>query len=281
MTTTIANKPHGILYNHDPSITVESLRATYRVPTADELRDAKEQSRRATSRSLPDNLGSRWQPVHHADWIDAVHGVAGELGLVVADQKFALSADRHDLFALFEMESDQIDRAVDHVYKVFALRTSNMQRRKSEGRTGGRVHICSNGIMTGEFLLGHKQTKNLDPVELVRDGFGKWVDQQTQLDRAVAVMKDRTLSASDVFELLGRAMIGYDDHKGFISAATARRIVDEYEQPRHECFRDRNAWSLYNAATEVMKHEARMSNDVAERLQLGMAKLLVPDVRRN
>lgn len=281
-TATAQNRPYGLLYDHDPSISYGSLRADYSVPTIEDLRAAKEASRRENSRPLPENLGAKWQPIHHADWIEAVRTAAVELDLEVTAEKFSLSKDGHDLFGLFEFEGDVSGAPDDHVYKVFALRTSNMQRQHAEGRTGGRVSICANGIMTGAFMLGHKQTNQLNPVELVRGGFEKWVDQQRTLDTAVAAMKNRDLTDGEVYEIMGRAVIGAGGQKGFLGSAAARRIVAEYEQPRHEVFAARTGWSLYNASTEAMKHEKRMSNDTGERLQLGMARLIVPaDVSLN
>lgn len=66
-----------------------------------------------------------------------------------------------------------------------------------------------------------------------------------------------------------------------MSVGFARRTRQEFEQPRHECFRERNAWSLYNAATEQLKHENRMSNAKAMEIQLGMTNLLCPPHMRN
>jgi len=33
-------------------------------------------------------------------------------------------------------------------------------------------------------------------------------------------------------------------------------VVNEFENPRHEEFKERNAWSLYRSCTEVMKSQS-------------------------
>ena len=43
---------------------------------------------------------------------------------------------------------------------------------------------------------------------------------------------------------------------GAFSSSDILPVVQEFENPRHREFNDKNAWSLYNACTEQMKSQS-------------------------
>ena len=44
--------------------------------------------------------------------------------------------------------------------------------------------------------------------------------------------------------------------RGIISALQLPKVCAEWEEPRHDDFKPRNAWSLFNAFTEILKPRA-------------------------
>ena len=56
-----------------------------------------------------------------------------------------------------------------------------------------------------------------------------------------------TASKSLVIELV---------HAGVFSSKDILPLVQEFENPRHVEFRERNAWNLYQGCTEIMKNQS-------------------------
>jgi hypothetical protein len=46
--------------------------------------------------------------------------------------------------------------------------------------------------------------------------------------------------------------------RSILPASRLRKVPQACEEPKHEEFRSRSAWSLFNAFTEVLREEARM-----------------------
>jgi len=70
---------------------------------------------------------------------------------------------------------------------------------------------------------------------------------------------DKTLAAYSMYENtpLKRAdahdLIMRSAENGAINPSDVLRVKEEYSNPRHAEFKETNAWSLFNAATEVLK----------------------------
>lgn len=70
--------------------------------------------------------------------------------------------------------------------------------------------------------------------------------------------------------------------RGIISSLQMADVCEEYEQPRHDDFRLRTAWSLFNAFTEVLRYRAITSPQtfVAATIRLNGLMLATPTVGR-
>ena len=241
-----------MLYSSNPDITVASLRETYTVPTRDDLKAAL--GERAT-----DKTGSKWSPIHHADLIEQIEKGASDAGLVIAKQEFELSDDQHDIFGCLTFESpDWFDR--DDMGLVLGFRNSNVQRMRLMGVTGSRVFICANGMIAGDFVFGFKNTtgNRTDAEVKVAEGMQNWETQARSLSGFVDHMKSCDLSEAQADNLILEGM-----RRGVYSSSQIGKIDTQYRSfadegnQYNQAFGDRNAWSLYNAVTEVGKGTAR------------------------
>lgn len=68
--------------------------------------------------------------------------------------------------------------------------------------------------------------------------------QESEITR----MKQRGLTDAEAHDLMVRAV-----KTGILPASRLPRVIDAWEEPEHEVFRPRVAWSLFNAFTEVQK----------------------------
>jgi hypothetical protein len=111
---------------------------------------------------------------------------------------------------------------------------------------GARVLVCSNGVLSAEFIVSRKHTSGIRLNE--------------SIDRALDSFMSSVRSFTELHERLRMKTIGLDAAKalvvdmaiaGALPSSHVVDVVNEFESPRHDEFRDRNLWSLYNATTEA------------------------------
>ena len=72
----------------------------------------------------------------------------------------------------------------------------------------------------------------------------KWLFQEVRYD----AYRDTELTQSQADELLALSF-----RNGCVPGSKLQKVVNEWEEPKHEEFQPRNAWSMFNAFTEVHK----------------------------
>lgn len=233
-----------MLYTHGkPTVTLDELRTHYTVPTLDELQAVRK-----------DATGTRWRPIHHADLVDEIIRGMEARGFGDVETTLALSEDRHDIFGTIQPRGLDIGRA--DMAPVLGFRSSNLQRFRLIGVTGARVFICSNGVIVGDFVFGCKHTSgNVDTLDVsIDDGLGLWHRQTAQLRAFADFAEGLQLHAADSDHLLMEA-----GRRGVLAWNQLGKVQETYHayqepaHPHHAAFAERNAWSLYNAVTEVGK----------------------------
>jgi hypothetical protein len=117
--------------------------------------------------------------------------------------------------------------------------------------SGFRVQVCSNGVLAGDFIISRKHTSGIDLVESVEKALDFFLlslrDFNTTYERLRAKQLRRTTAHSLIIELA---------QAGAFSSSDILPVVREFEQNRHPEFREKNAWSLYQSCTEIMKTQS-------------------------
>ena len=81
-----------------------------------------------------------------------------------------------------------------------------------------------------------------------------------RIDGEIAAMKIRELPPAHAHHLMVEAV-----KANVLPASRLPKVIEAWEEPRHEEFAPRTAWSLFNAFTEVQKHSgprARMEGSL-------------------
>jgi hypothetical protein len=65
---------------------------------------------------------------------------------------------------------------------------------------------------------------------------------------------------------------------GIVSSRQISALINEWRKPSHDAFLPRNGWSLYNAATHVLKDRASSNPQVFASLTMKLGRLLNPEV---
>jgi len=198
-----------------------------------------------------------WMPIAHHEVVERLtrrlerrHLAIRSARMTVADGRIYGPGDPVEvpgakLFASFDLEPINGINFPTGCIPSLGLRNSVDKSYSLSVLAGARVLVCSNGVLSAEFIVSRKHTSGIRLNE--------------SIDRALDAFMNSVRSFGELHERLRMKPIGLDAAKALVvdcaiaGALPSSHVVDvvrEFESPRHEEFRDRNLWSLYNAATE-------------------------------
>jgi hypothetical protein len=192
---------------------------------------------------------SRWAPVRHIDFAEAVLRGAERRGMRPRTQAWEVNEGGHGLVGTIQFEAD--DRWPKEVVPSIAVRHSNVGRHAVTIAIGAVVLVCSNGMLVGEVVLKQRHTVGLDLDVLVEEGLNRFAGSGPQtgafIDRLRATPfapahNDRILIAAARAGLVPWSMLKHVD------AALRDPPSTELGQP--------TGWSVYNAFTEAIKRRS-------------------------
>jgi hypothetical protein len=193
-----------------------------------------------------------WQPVPHESLVSEIEGSLQYHGFDVVRQYHELTHAGQRYFGTLGITRGGKDDT-DYGMEV-GIRNSHDKRFPAGLVIGSTVFVCSNLSFSGEIVIARKHT-----VRIIRDlpfligrtmgrvaeHFGK---QRDQFDayRGAKLNDDRARSLMVEFV-----------KRGAMPVSALPRVLEQWEAPKHEEFEPRNAWSLFNAVTEVGKDWGR------------------------
>lgn len=191
---------------------------------------------------------NRHYPIDHTLLIDETKVALDNAGCTITNEIYGLNHEGGDLFGLFEIEHEDTN---GNYAQVVGLRNSHIQHFAAALCAGSKVFVCDNLAFSAEIKVSRKHTKYI-----TRDLQGllsravvklsdKWIDQQIRYD----AYYDRTLTDQEAHDLIVRASVDYKA----LPNAQIQHVVNEWREPQHDEFEERNAWSLFNAFTAVAK----------------------------
>jgi hypothetical protein len=195
---------------------------------------------------LPEATDS-YQPVSHYDLTDRLLTISQDIltDYCLVGEKYALARQGQQLFAFLQLKKEEADMGLCIAYR------NSYDRSMSVGMAiGATVFICDNMALTGEITVMKKHTKNVWTT--LEDLAISTIYRSQKNYRNIQVSADRmrsiTFSDADAFSHLGM-LFGKD----IVSPRQISVVRDEWLRPSHDVFKERNAWSFYNACTEALK----------------------------
>ena len=202
-------------------------------------------------RSLEDPLPmtEKHFPIRHDLFFDLCQGALVPKGWAIKWQQFCLHQDakkgKDNAFALWGLESEGDDES-----RILGCRNSNTMQFSAQLGAGQHVTVCDNLLFSAAVVVGRKHTKNIkaDLPRLVTQAMGRVSDHFVNQERRTEAFKNTTLPRSDVNHVMMECM-----KAKHIPPSQMMGWVKEWEEPLHEDFLPRTAWSLQNSFTEVAK----------------------------
>ena len=173
--------------------------------------------------------------------------VLRSIGLRIGNQVHALSPDSNEYFGLTEVMGQS--HTEDYV-NIVGLRNSHNKRFPAALVIGSEVCVCDNLAFIGTVKLARKHTRFIerDLPQLVGRAVGQLSEVFSQQEQRIDAYKGYRIKDKTAHDIVIRSF-----DTGAITGRMIPTVLKEWREPRHEVFREKTAWSLFNAFTEVLK----------------------------
>ncbi len=210
--------------------------------------------------SVPEETES-YCPVPYPRFVEEVKLHVPRFGLTITDERYGLAHEGLQMFGVLTCANGN-----GHPDYGLAIGLRNSYDRSlSVGLVAGsRVFCCDNLAFSGEVAAARKHTLHVfrDLPDLIYRMLSKLASMQSRIHAEIAAMKARELSAEAADHLLVEAV-----RRNVIPASNLPKVIEAWEKPTHAEFAPRNAWSLFNAFSEVAKSRSpRVQMDSGLRL---------------
>ena len=188
-----------------------------------------------------------WTPLPHARLMDAVEGQLEKRGFRIHQSNCLLTHSGDRFFGTVTVS----DRSNLGYRRMIGARNSHDKSLAAGLVAGARVTVCANGWFFGdEVALSRKHTSRLfdDLDQRIEEGFSRIFDEWEKNDRRVIHYREHELEDKEAHDLVIRSV----DAEALAPSAIPK-VLREWREPWHQEFAPRNAWSLFNGFTEVMK----------------------------
>lgn len=189
-----------------------------------------------------------WQPIPHIELIEEVETALQLNRLQIGNVAHSLSHEGRRYFGLIEVRSRDVD-TTDYTW-VLGTRNSHDKTFPAGLVAGASVFVCDNLSFSGEIRVTRKHTRFIrrDLVTLVQGSIGKLMSAWHQQDLRIERYKGHELTNEVVHDIAVRSV-----DAGILPNRKLPELLKIWREPSHEEFNGRNAWSLFNSYTEVLK----------------------------
>ena len=189
-------------------------------------------------------------PVPYPRVIEEIKLHVPRFGLEVVKEEYGLARDGNQMFGVLSCRNGRPDQ--DYCLAL-GIRSSYDRSLSVSLVAGTRVFCCDNLAFSGEAKASRKHTVHVfrDLPDLIYRMLSQVSSMRERTDGEIAAMKVRELPTAHAHHLMVEAVKG-----NVVPASRLPKVIEAWEEPRHEDFKPRTAWSLFNAFTEVQKGSA-------------------------
>lgn len=193
---------------------------------------------------------STWAPLPYGALVDHVRTTVENTGYRVCSETHALAQEGARYFGIMAIQHVQPKQNAQAWDTILGIRNSHDKSCQISLAVGNRVFVCDNMSFHGDIKVGRRNTKyaERDIIPLLGEAFGRVVGMWGAQERRVKAYQEHELSDLQAHDLLVRVARG-----GGLPASRLIEAVEQWHKPAYPDFEPRNAWSLYNACTHVVK----------------------------
>ena len=210
-----------------------------------------------------------WFPVKHSVVLDRVSQTLTSAGFGIEAMQLSLARDNARFFGTLTLKN----RLNDATCLAVGIRNSTDKSFPIGLVCGSRVFVCDNLAFSSEIVIARRHTR------WGADRFNEAVSQavlglheyQISAQQRIAQLQSWELSPLEAESLLLRSF-----EQGIVSSRVLPDVIKEWRNPRHPEFAGRNAFSLLNCFTEVLKERQKSNPQEAALQTIHLQRLLNP-----
>ena len=200
---------------------------------------------------LPNKTHS-YVPVSHVDFINNTKDIANRVldKHQLHTEQYGIARDGKQMFGTLTYKESFHDDP-QHIGLSIGIRNSYDKSMSLGLCSGASVFVCENLMMTGEIVVMRMHTGSIiDELKgLIFNALLKAEDKFSTIHADSQQLKKHVLEDNTTaYNLMGR-LYGY----GVVTERQLPVMKREWQTPKHDAFKERTAWSLYNAGTEALK----------------------------
>ncbi len=191
----------------------------------------------------------RWHPTSHLQVLTSVKETLHGAGYIIKSEKYALARSDARFFGILNLETP----LAHGVGLSVGVRNSVDKSFPLGFAAGSHCFVCDNLAFRAELLVRRKHT--LNGMKAFGTAIGSAVASLASFKEAEQLRIQR-MAEMELNEAQASHIILQAFRCGIISTLQLPLVCKEWEEPRHEEFAPRTAFSLFNAFTEVLKPRA-------------------------
>lgn len=210
------------------------------------------QASRGTVMAVPEvPWTDTWHPVSHKMVIDGLSVALVETGIGLCNEKYELSANGHDMFGTWTLEHGTLGRKW-----AIGIRNSTQKHFSLGIAAGFSVMVCSNMMISGDYITFRKHTKGLDHEELrylmtgaMSQVIGKMEGIETWHNNLRNHNVDKTAFKALTFDAM---------QKGVVPPSKFNKFIDAYQEEQ-KIYREDTAHTFHGAVTRLQRDNGLFS----------------------
>lgn len=216
---------------------------------------------------------STYEPSTHGELVTRVFDSMDKFGLRLRSSKWGLGGTKEGspvarLFGVLDIES----KLTDDASLAIGIRNSTDKSMAAGLALGERVFVCDNLAFSSMIVLRERHTKNI--LSRLSKSINSALSQVPQFTEHRAKQIE-LLKSETVDDHIADSLILDAAHQKACKVADVFDIRSEWREPSHVDFTPRNAWSLFNAFTEVGKRDFNKGMRQASERSLRLTEMFV------
>lgn len=193
--------------------------------------------------------GPRHVPVPHDFAIEFFKNSLSEHNITIVRERAVLSPDAMKLMFIADVRPD--GKAEEGFIYSVGFINNNDRTKAFTGIAGTTVYVNNAQWYVSDNSYKTRHTTTVREMLAERSAhiinwFNEYYQQQSGI---IERMKNTQITDKEV----GNLLLTYIREKYILSSTNIKRIVDEWDNPKHDEFKPRTLWSLQNACAEVFK----------------------------
>ena len=208
---------------------------------------------RETLRALPAVIGTdSFKPVAHIELVETFEREFNRRDIQIVRDQFAISKNGMRLFGTFDLTLN----GVEGMAAALGFRTANNRTMSLQGIAGMRVFVCDNMAFSGEtIVLRRRHTSGLNLLDEIVDALDQYEIHYAKLKAEIGDLRnyamDNVAAKVLMHDIFAKQIMPVRFFPEVSNVYFTQYLTNE--EPKYAAFRERTAWNLLNAFTEVAK----------------------------